>query len=66
MRPCPSIFGTFGTIWERENLVTTNLPDVVLEKPAIEELPELRTLVNFRRNVYENGRIKKMTPEKIN
>ena len=46
--------------------MTTNLPDTVLEKPATEELPGLRTLVNFRRNVYENGKMKKITPEKIN
>ena len=66
MRTCPRIFCTFGTIWGGENLVTTNLPDTVLEKPATEELPGLRTLVNFRRNVYENGKMKKITPEKIN
>lgn len=66
LRPCPRIFDTFVTNWEGENLVTTNLPDIVLGKPATEELPGLRTLVNFLRNAYGHGSLKKTIPEKGN
>ena len=66
MRPCPRIFGTFGTIWWGENLVTVNFSDIVLGKPGMEELHGLRKLAKFWRNAYENGRMKKMITEKIN
>lgn len=66
LRPCPRIFGIFGTTQGGENLVNINLPDIILRKPATEDLPRLRALVNFWTNIYENGSIKKMIPKKVN